>query len=156
MSTPAFGRCNGYLSGSGSPPAGEVGRKLIRQAFNAVDDLKAGGAARTSWVFNDLQALAQEHELNFRQAKVMVVAQRFLLALPGTVPAPELSIDGDGEASFDWRGPRGELLTIALREDGRLSYASRMSPFDKDHGTKRFVDVIPKSIIDLVHQVTAG
>ncbi|MGA3844085.1 hypothetical protein ACI2UC_14595 [Ralstonia nicotianae] len=156
MSSLALSRCNGPLSGLGSPPAGDVGRSVLRQALVVVDDLKVRGPARTSWVFNDLYALAEENGLEIQQTKVFTLAQRFLLALPAGVGAPELSLDVDGEVCFDWQGPGGKLMTVTLREDGRLSYASRMSQYDKDHGVKQFLDAIPKSIVDLLHQVTTA
>jgi hypothetical protein len=154
MSSLALNRNSGSLSGLGSPPAGDFGLSILQRSVKAVDELKAGILAGTSWVFNDLHALAQEHEMEVRDCEVFILAQRLLLALPGSMPPPELSLDEDGEVSFDWHGPGGRFMTMTLREDGRLSYAARMSAFDKDHGTKRFVDAIPKNILELVHRTT--
>jgi hypothetical protein len=125
----------------------------LRQAKAAVDDLKVRIAARSTWAFNDLPALADEIGWDRIQPSLMVRAQRFLLALPGGVPAPELSLDDEGEICFDWRGPHGALLSVSLREDGRLAYASRISALDKDHGTKKFDEAIPKRIVELVQEV---
>ena len=155
MTSLALSRRNGALSGIGSPPAGDAGLEVLRMARIAVDGLKAGIAARSSFPFNDLHALAEEAGSASRQSSLFPLAQRFLLALPGGVPAPELALDDDGEVSFDWRGVGGRLLTVTLREDGRLAYASRISAYDKDHGIKRFDDAIPKRIVELVHQVTS-
>jgi len=156
MSSLALERCYGPLAGLGSPAAGKVGQDVHLKAIQAIDSLKAGEAARTSWVFNDLSSLAAENGLEVQQTPVLVLAQRFLLALPGGVSAPELSLEDDGEVCFDWQGPGGKLMTITLRDDGRLSYASRISQYDKDHGTKRFVDAIPSSVVGLLHQVTSN
>jgi hypothetical protein len=156
MSTLAMTRCNDSLAGLGSPAAGDIGKKVVQQAARAMETIKAGIVARSSFVFNDLFTLGEELGIDVRQAKVFVLAQRFLLALPANIPAPELSFDEDGDVSFDWNGPGGKLLSVALREDGRLAYASRLSEFDKDHGIKRFVDAIPKNVVDLLHQVNAS
>lgn len=154
MSSLALNKCVGSLSGFGSLPAGDTGQNVLRKTWNAVSDLRAGAPARTSWAFNDLHALAREHDTEVQQSEVLMLAQRFLLALPGAVPAPELSFDDDGEVSFDWKGREGELLTITLREDGRLSYAARLSAYNREHGTKKFVDAIPRTLVELVHEVT--
>lgn len=147
-------RCNWSFAGLGSPPAGDIGQKALQFARSTVDELKAGLAARTSWVFNDLHALAEENGVKMFQSRTFLLAQRFLLALPVTVPAPELSFDKDGEVSFDWHSADGRMLVVTLREDGRMSYASRISADDRGHGTKRFDDVLPKSIVEMVQQVT--
>jgi hypothetical protein len=50
-------------------------------------------------------------------------ARRFLEALPTTAFFPELSVDGDGEVSFDWMfGPR-QAVTVSVASNGRLTFA---------------------------------
>ncbi len=153
MSSLAIVYGGGSLSGLGSPPAGDTGQKVLRQTQGAIDDLKRGVTAGTSGALNDLHALAHENDTEVRRSSALSIAQRFLLALPRTEVPPELAMDDDGEICFDWKGPSQALLTIALGPDGRLSYAFRASQFDKDHGTSRFVDAIPKKIVDLVRRV---
>ena len=152
MSCLAMGSGSGYLSGRGSPPAGDAGKAVLRIAIRAFDDLKKGVTAGSSWVFDDLHALAQESDCVVREDATFALAQRFLFALPGHLPAPSLALDEDGEVSFDWReGSR--LLTVRLRQDGRLSYACWLSPIDRQHGTKQFADAIPKTIVDCIRLV---
>ena len=141
------------MSGSGSPPAGEAGKSLLRIAIGAFDDLKKGVTARSSWVFNDLHALALESGCVIHEATTFALAQRFLFALPGHLPGPELSLDEDEEIAFDWRGAGPSLLKVSLRSDGRLSYACWLSANDREHGTKVFADAIPKAIVDCIHKV---
>jgi len=153
MSCVALGAGVGYLSGRGSPPAGEAGKCVLRMATRAFDDLKNGVTAGTSWVFNDLHALAAESNCEVREDATFALAQRFLLALPGHLPSPELSLDEDGEVAFDWRGDGSRLLHVTLRQDGRLSYACWLSPNDREHGTKVFLDAIPKAIVGCIQDV---
>lgn len=153
MTCLALGSTAGYLSGRGSPPAGKLGADVLRIAIHAVDELKAGVRAGTSWVFNDLHALAVESGCEVQNDSTFALAQRFLLALPGHLPAPDLSLDEDGEVAFDWRGEGSRLLHATLRKDGRLTYACWLSPNDREHGTKVFVDAIPKTLVDCIQRV---
>lgn len=155
MSSLALSRHNGLLSGLSAPAAGTSAQTVARITVSALAGLKSGLRAGTSLVFNDLQMLAKECNTEVRENQVFLLAKRFLLALPAYIPAPELALDSDGEVSFDWQGLGGRLLTVTLREDGRLSYAARISHYDKDHGTKQFIDAIPQRVLDLVQQVTA-
>ena len=156
MTTLATSACSEALSGKGSPPAGEIGWKVFDSAREAINHLKADKPARTSFAFNDLQSLAHELGPDANCDEVIALAQRFLLALPGSLPAPEVALDDDGEITFDWRGRRERMLTVALREDGRLAYACRLSSFDKEHGIKRFNEAVPKRILELVQQVASA
>ena len=135
-----------------SPAAGEVARRVGKLAASAVDTVRVR-AARRSFVFDDLRSLAQESGTDLAQEPEIVLAQRFLLALPLNLPAPELSLDDDGDVCFDWLGVNGEMITAALRKDGRLAYAARFSSFDKDHGVKQFVDEIPQGFIHLLQRL---
>lgn len=143
----------GLLAGSDVPGAGALSQKVREITLSALIGLKTERRAGSSLVFNDLQSLASECGVDVHQCKVFFLAQRFLLALPSYLPSPELAMDTDGEILFDWQGARGRLLTVSLREDGRLSYAARISAFDKDHGTKRFTDAVPKQLIELVQRI---
>jgi hypothetical protein len=149
-------RNGGLFVRIGAPAAGDTAHEVARITVSAIEDLKTGVGAGSSLVFNDLQTLAHENSTEVRDSPAFLLAQRFLLALPSYIPAPELALDTDGEVVFDWKGSGGSLLSVTLRNDGRVSYASRMSAYDKDHGTKQFVDAIPDRLMELVHQVTGA
>ncbi|WP_038714358.1 hypothetical protein [Burkholderia pseudomallei] len=140
----------------GTPAAGRQAVTIRTKSIEVAQDTRFGVAARQSFVFNDLYALAQEQGGEVQDSRALLLAQRFLFALPSNVPAPELALDNDGDVSFDWLGPRGKMLTVALREDGRLAYAARISLYDKEHGTKRFDDAIPARVMELLYQVTSA
>jgi len=53
------------------------------------------------------------------------MAQRFLHALPMSMPAPEVNADPDGEISFDWNLGRDRLLAVSIGLSGRLSFIYR-------------------------------
>ena len=143
----------GFTTGLATPAAGEMARQVVRLTVDALTTLKRGEAAGSGFVFQDLQTLAAESGIDTRSSETFKLAELFLLAMPSHLPPPALALDNDGEVLFDWRGTRGELMTVALRGDGRLSYAARISEWDKEHGTKRFVDSIPQAVLDLVQQV---
>jgi hypothetical protein len=144
------------MYGLSTPAAGSPAKKVAHITLTALADLKSGVHAGSSLVFNDLQILAKECNTDESDNPVFSLAQRFLLAMPAYTPAPELALDSDGEVSFDWKGPSGKLLTVTLRGDGRVSFAARVSHFDKDHGTRQFTDSIPYRVLELVKQVTGS
>lgn len=141
------------LAGRGSPPAGETGNCVVRIAVHALDGLKRGVAAGSSWVFNDLHTLASECGCTIPADPTFAIAQRFLLALPGHFPAPELAADSDGEITLDWHGEGDRMLALTLRSDGRLTYACRLGPLRRKHGTELFVDAIPTDILECIQKV---
>lgn len=156
MSSAIMSQHTGLMYGLSAPSAGASAKEVARITFSALTGLKSGLRAGSTLVFNDLQTLAQENNTEVKESPAFLLAQQFLLALPTNIPAPELALDSDGEISFDWKGPGGQLMTVTLREDGRISYASRISVYDKDHGTKQFTDSIPYRVLELVKQVTAS
>lgn len=158
--TLALGGFTGLATGLANTAAGEHGKKVIQITIGALESVKAGSSAGSTVVFNDLMALASECEVDPHKSPVFQLAQLFLLALPShlLVPglAPELSRDDDGDIVFDWAGSQGRMFTLALNETGKVYYASRLSAWDKDHGTKRFVDTIPKPILELIQKVSSS
>lgn len=148
----------GLLTGFGVRSAGPTGQLLAKQTVDAVKSLKADASAGSTFVFQDLQLLAEENGTTLQDSKVFALAQKFLLSFPlqSGIPAPELALDADGEIALDWIAKGGRMLTISLREDGRVSYAARLSPLDKEHGTKQFADSVPPKLLQLARQITAG
>ncbi|MBI5753275.1 MAG: hypothetical protein HZA59_14205 [Hydrogenophilales bacterium] len=153
MSTYVMGPNFGLFDGLGVPVAGDFAKSSVRKTLTHLAESKKVRVASAA-AFNDLHLLAQENGIRVADSNAFLLAQRFLLALPSHFPLPELALDDDGEVTLDWRGDKGSLLSLTLRDDGRLSFAARFSAFDKDSGTKKFDNSIPKQVIELVQRVT--
>jgi hypothetical protein len=72
--------------------------------------------------------------------------ERFLDALPSTIPDPEISVDPDGEISLDWCSAPDKMFSISLGSKGRLSYAG-LNGEKRSHGIEFFQKDIPVSLI---------
>ena len=84
--------------------------------------------------------------------RTYLVAIRFLMLLPPESPVPEISIDTDGEVSFDWyRGPR-QVFSVTIRGNGELAYAGLFGA-SKTHGTEYLNDELPDAILDNMYRV---
>src|ERR1022692_4550787 len=76
------------------------------------------------WVFNELEELSinasRPNWDNLGSAPLdsdtYQIAKRFILALPSSLPAPELTVDRDGEVNFDWFGSGGQIFSIKPSE----------------------------------------
>jgi len=74
-------------------------------------------------------------------------AFRFLRTLPSTLRTPDLSVDPDGEISFEWYLEPRSVFSISVGPHGELSYAGLFGRSDA-HGTEYFGDELPKPIMD--------
>lgn len=151
MTTLAYAANANMLDRLGAAAAGPLADDVARLTLRALQDLKVTISAGSSWVFNDLHTLCDEKG----GAKAFTLAQRFLLALPSNLPAPELDIDDDGDVVFDWAGPPDRLMSVALNPDGRITFAARLSANRARHGSDYFSDAIPHEILDLLAQITS-
>lgn len=72
-------------------------------------------------------------------------ARAFLEALPINLQAPEIAIDPDGEVSFRWQRAIGEVLSVSVSGESRLSYAALFGEEDT-YGTTYFHGEIPPTV----------
>lgn len=81
--------------------------------------------------------------------------QAFLLALPGSVPYPEISVDPDGEFSVEWDcGPRA-VFSVSIGPDGTITYAGLFGA-RKSHGVEPFSEGIPDSVARCFRRLAGG
>jgi hypothetical protein len=45
----------------------------------------------------------------------------FIEAMPNKLPRPEFVPDPDGELSLEWRDTRGQVLSVSLSSNGRMT-----------------------------------
>lgn len=143
----------GYPASATTPAVGEVARRLESLLKTGFSGAKQSLSASVSRVYDELQALSHDYDDVEFSEPTKRIAMAFLEALPADVPAPDLGLDNDGEVTFDWAGTNGRMMTLALRGDGRLSYACRISAADKQNGTKLFVDTVPNVVVECIRQV---
>jgi hypothetical protein len=137
------------FDGAATESAGMEGRSVAQRFWSVVGSIK-GATASASGVFDELDKLAREQGTTVAESALLTLAQRFLLVLPGDIPAPEIDLDNDGDILFDWHGSGLKMFTLALAENGRVSFAARLSPTKKRSGSDQFLDSIPQEIAELV------
>jgi len=50
-------------------------------------------------------------------------AEKFILALPQSIPVPEISPEPDGELSLDWVKTKRSVFSLSMGPNGRMAYA---------------------------------
>ncbi|MBI2923281.1 MAG: hypothetical protein HYY18_19670 [Planctomycetes bacterium] len=79
----------------------------------------------------------------------------FLRLLPSEVPAPEISIDPDGELAFDWQASADTVFSVSVGGNGRLSYAGKFGA-NKTHGTEQLTPELPDPIRSGLRRLFGG
>lgn len=79
-------------------------------------------------------------------------AGRIAQMLPVTVPAPEVSVDPDGEVSIDWQRDPRRSLSMSIDATGTLRYASIVGS-SENFGLEPWRDEIPESVFHLLQKV---
>jgi hypothetical protein len=117
-------------------------------------ELKSSGIESVLETFK--KALAECAEQNWdgygaAPVKFVSVAHaiRFLELLPEELELPEVSIDPDGEAAFEWIGEGRKRFSVSFGEKGRLTYAGLFGE-NKMHGIEMFIEEIPNIIIHAI------
>ena len=79
----------------------------------------------------------------------------FLDVLPSMLPEPEVSVDPDGEVSFEWSfGPR-RILAASINASGRISFAALIGA-SRLHGTDYLLDALPESVAHALQRLHAS
>jgi hypothetical protein len=112
------------------------------------DDLAhlSRAAAANNW--DGYGALALDTE-------ALVYATRIANMLPVTEPPPEVSVDPDGEVSFDWQRDSKRTLSVSVGREGKVRYASIMGESEA-FGVEPWRDEIPEPIRRVLHEVISA
>ena len=82
----------------------------------------------------------------------LLFSQQFARMLPNTNCPVEVSVDPDGEVSFDWyAGPR-RSLSVSVGPTGTLRYASILGGSEA-WGSEPWCDGVPEAIGRLLHEI---
>ena len=79
----------------------------------------------------------------------------FSLLLPTNIPVPEVYVDSEGEATFEWYIAPRQVFSVTVRKNGELVYAGIFGA-NKTHGTEYASDELPKVIVDNIYRVLSG
>ena len=82
----------------------------------------------------------------------LAFARRLAQMLPFGLPAPDVSVDPDGEISFDWDGGAGRHLSCSVGPTGIMRYAGIVGESEA-YGTEPWRDGIPDAILRLLQKV---
>lgn len=149
----------GYPLSAGLARSGASAEATTVQRLAAVVWHRIKERSDQTRTFNDLEALKHELETEGSTRPAVTpfeLAHRFLLALPSTLPVPELSVDPDGELAFDWFGRDGRNFSVSLNASGRVSFAGRLRPGKSIYGTDQFDGAVPREILEAVVTLSGG
>jgi len=84
----------------------------------------------------------------------VLAAVQFAYSLPRFGPMPEVSADPDGEVSFDWFGPSGEMFSVSVNKNKRLAYAGWFGEMSRIHGIEKLAESCPPQIVRGIQKAT--
>jgi len=82
-------------------------------------------------------------------------ARRLARMLPATPLAPDVSVDPDGEVSFDWDAGSRRRFSLSVNPSGAMRYAS-ITGSSENFGLEPWRDGIPEAIVRGLQKLAAG
>lgn len=82
-------------------------------------------------------------------------AEILLAALPTRIPAPEVSIDPDGEVALEWHRAPDWVLSLSIGPRGSVAYAARFGR-SRVRGLEEGADGIPADVLAHLHRLFTG
>ena len=83
------------------------------------------------------------------QRDAVTNAYKLIDAFPSNLQMPEVSVDPDGEISFDWFGGRRRQFSLSIGTDSVLSYAGLFGTA-KVSGSERFEGGMPPVLLEYI------
>lgn len=81
------------------------------------------------------------------------LAKSFLYKLPSSYPKPDISVDPDGEISFEWLNGPDKIFSISFSKKNEVSFAGIFST-GEIHGTEEFSEYeIPQKIFENIKRL---
>jgi len=86
----------------------------------------------------------------------VLLAERFVRALPEGVALPEFTPEPDGSISLDWIQSRNRLFSLSIGRSNRLAYAW-LDGTDKGHGVAHFDGQnIPPRVLEAIKDIVGN
>lgn len=87
-------------------------------------------------------------------ATAVANAESFIRVLPDHLVMPDLSVDPDGDISFDWIPDRTKTFTLSVSGSNRLAYAW-IDGTDRGHAVAKFENgVVPARVLAEIESIT--
>lgn len=110
---------------------------------------------RLSLLIPEIEGLADESDGGkIADPETVRAALRFAYCLPRFAPLPEVSVDPDGEISFDWLTRTGEMFSVSINKQNRLAYAGWFGEKSRIHGVEQLAETCPSDIIRGIQRAT--
>jgi len=163
MTTAVFcNNCPGFSPSIGSKAVSEDYQSLQREFRKTIDHLRetiTTGANHRAMIAALEHAYQSASSSNWDGYGASAVkeqaksdAERFLELLPSNLAMPEVSVDPDGDISFEWLKSKRYLFSISLSGNNKIVYAGIFGG-NETHGTEFFGDTIPIVIIDAIRKI---
>ena len=124
-----------------SQSAAGVYRQTARTFHNAIEECNFA-----NWDGYGAKAI---DELSWSKALL------FSQLLPTNIPAPDIYVDSDGEATFEWYIAPRQVFSVTVRGNGELVYAGTFGS-NKIDGTEHLDDELPEVILENIYRVFSG
>ncbi len=84
--------------------------------------------------------------------KSYILAKEFLNQLPNNISTPEITVDPDGEISFEWFISNKKLIILSIGEKGNINYVGVIGK-NCQKGEEYYNQQIPQTIMELFKRI---
>ena len=148
-----------YLDSESVSDEGSVVETLFNKTREDLQSVFSLGFSREECLNQLIEASQQASKVNWDgygaatpDVAALKNAYAFINILPSTIGLPDISIDSDGEVSFDWFDAPKRQFSISIGSLGVLSYAGLFGS-DRVAGSERFEGIIPRTLLHYINRV---
>lgn len=109
---------------------------------------------RLDLLLPDIESLQEGETPVSIDPRTILAAKQFAYCLPRFGTLPEVSVDPDGEISFDWLGPADKVFSVSVDKHGRLAFAGWFGERSRVHGTEQLAEGCPQEILRGIARAT--
>ncbi len=136
-------------------------RNLFKETRDQLWSSRSLGSSRTECINQLIDAYRQADSDGWDgygadkvQPLAVLNAYAFIDSLPSNIPMPDVSVEPDGEVSFDWICGARRQFSISLGTRNVMSYAGLFGS-DKVTGSERFQGALPRTLLEHIRRVAS-
>jgi hypothetical protein len=141
MTTLALSPSSGFVPLDTSRGVSADAQRAFQAAKQLLLAVKLEPASALSALQSELLTMGAEVGIS---KGVLANALDFACLLPTDLKAPEVSVDPDGEVSFDWGSERG-IVSVSVGPTGRIVYAAELDE-EPTSGTAQLDGELPRPL----------